>query len=264
MGWLRRWLLLDGGSRDALVSDRGVYDASCSTGAASRTSACIQLAPDGDGAVGGFGMDATELLPPFLPSYRCSDALFLFLLRHVHRDSVVAFLPETIEHWPAGPRTSRGAIWENTGLRVWDVVRWVISRHCLDTPDGSPTRRLEAVGRGMRAVAAARVEDFRRMMLEVWRQHIADWLAATEEAMVRHDEQPTWWADDVRLFRRKLLEELAVPGADIPRELGLEERDGVLQLQQIVRAAGELYEAWPAMWQCARRYTACSAVQCSA
>src|SRR5688500_11205426 len=149
-----------------MVRDQRVYDASCASGFASRTSAGIQLSAAGNGAVGGFGIDATELVPPFLPSYRCSDAQFLIMLKRIHANSVVAFLPEAIEHWPLDGQTrGRGAIWESTGLRFWDIVRAIVSRERVEEAGGSPSQRLVTSGRAIREAAAASAKDFRRMLL---------------------------------------------------------------------------------------------------
>jgi hypothetical protein len=256
MGWLRRWLLLDGCSRTALVKSRRIYDESCANGLASRTTGGVQLSSSGNGAVGGFGMDAGGLLPPFLPSYRCSDALFLILLKYIHSNNVVAFLPETVEHWPLEDRVNtRGPIWVNTGLRFWEIIRLLVSRQGFELPDGSPTQRLEAVGRAISEVASAPAKEFREFLRDIWRQHVSDWLIATERAMERHGEQPAWWADDVRRLRDKLIVELAQDDAELPRDLEKDPRNGSANIQRVLGYAGELYQAWPAIWQSAQSIT---------
>ena len=249
MGWLRRWLLLEGPSRAALVDDRQVYDASCASGLATRTSDGVQLSASGNGAIGGFGIDASELVPPFLPSYRCSDSLFLILLKRMHGDSVVAFLPQAIEHWPLRDRSgTRGAIWESTGLRVWDVVRAVVSTACSEA-GGTPAERLHAAGRAIHDAATASTSDFRSVLESIWRQHASAWLIATERVLATHHGTPVWWADDVRRLRGKLIADSTRPDAGLPRELGAADIPG---FQRTLALAGKLYQAWPAMWNSAR------------
>jgi hypothetical protein len=252
MGWLRRLLVLEEPSRSALVTHRAVYEAVCRTGMAKRTTPCIQLVACGSGASGGTGLDARDIVPPFAPSYRCEDVLFLSMLHRIDDRSIVAFLPEATEHWPIEDRTrDRDGVWQCTGVRVWQVIDWIIRQQVRLRAVDSPSVRLAAIGRALREASGLSGGELHDLCYEVWLEHAARWFSATEHAVADAQGSPGWWADDVRRFRDKLTTELPSYTASIPCDVAPTGEDRLETVQAHLLALGRLFESWPAMWELA-------------
>jgi hypothetical protein len=256
MGWHRRLLTLRGAARDGLVQHQRIYEDVCRTGRMRRVSDCIQLSRTGTGSIGGMGIDTTHPTPPFMPSHRGEDVLFLDTLRELDRNAVLAYLPEVIEHWPIDDRLyDPHEFAMHTGLHVFQVVMRALAAGARNAAHREPGRCLRVLGES--ALSAARNEScFRRMAQDLWVDHVDDLLAATDQALQEHGEAPAWWAEDVRRLRSRLIAEAEEPASPLARDTGSADSEAAWRyLQTYVSACGRLLKAWPDLERAAERCT---------
>jgi hypothetical protein len=254
MGWLRSLLTMEDPERRSLVEHRAIYEATCRTGVLRETTSCVELTTSGTAPIGGMAIDATDLLPPFMPSHRCQDLLFLDVLRLIDRSSVAAFVPHTIEHWPIEDRSqTRAPIWSNTGIRFYTVAHAIIASRCSGLATATPSARLETIGQAFREAGAASIGDLQEFVRSVWLHHVANSLDVTERALSVSDG-PSWWVEDVGRFREKLLAEASDRACSLPRDLGDIGEEPLHYMKTMFTKLGSLYSAWPAIWSAARAY----------
>jgi hypothetical protein len=250
MGWLRDLLLLP--EPRALVDDRATYEATCTTGELRATVPCTTLSPRGTAPTGGMGLDASSLLPPFVPSHRCEDVLFLDTLRRIDPQAVTASLAQAVEHWPVDDRRScLGPIWRNTGIRAYNVLRAIVLASGDESLSSTPDARLRSLGRAFAEIGGADAGDLRDLIRRVWLHHVARWRDSLDRALSLSTSGPEWWVRDATRFRDKLLAEADAPGADLPRDLDPILDDQIDYWPTLLMNLAALYDAWPVIWRLA-------------
>ncbi|MDQ6876289.1 MAG: hypothetical protein M3082_01060, partial [Candidatus Dormibacteraeota bacterium] len=204
-------------------------------------------------------LDARELLPPFFPVQRNTDGIFGVTLRTTIEGSCIAHLPWTLEHAPTDARIIPGDALTRFAehSRLQDIVLASIHSVPASTAGGGgrdAPARMTALGAHLRALGSLENQDFLTFVRPwVWRIK-GSFIAALEEDLAAHGNQPGYWAADVRRFLGSLREAMATDAYFVPEDLpsaqsGEERTDPT---RRLVRRFGELLEWWPAIFDRAR------------
>jgi FkbH-like protein len=197
-----------------------------------------------------WGLDATSLLPPFLPVARGSDLLMGLTARSCVPDLGVLHLPWTIAHAPEPRRRfSPGEMPRAAaGVDLCRVACECIEAYEPDPAEASPAARLRALGRHLAELGGRGgpgFEAFVRARLALSNGRLREFLAAQQDG---DGPCPAYWVNDVATFRALL--DASEPSADyaVPLDLVLSaggNTEALLRAAQIVRRFGELLQVWP-------------------
>lgn len=206
------------------------------------------------GSAGMMGMhialDSRTLLPPFSPAGRDEDGLWAGTLECFHPDSLIVYLPHAVFHDPPEARTAS------------PVPRpRLVMNELLRALAGSAASRLEsgplayiALGRRLSALAAGPRRGFAAVMADSALRLFCGRIQALELALDEFGGEPAEWAADVEESVDRLAVALESPRFWLPVELaGLEPSAAEAALVDYVLRFGELLQAWPAMFEEARR-----------
>ncbi len=201
-------------------------------------------------------LDARELLPPFFPVQRNTDGIFGVTLQTTIEGGCIAHLPWTLEHAPADARIIPvDALTRFAGRsRLQDIV--LASIHSLPAIAASgggrdASTRMTALGEHLRALGSLEHQDFLTFVRPwVWRIK-GSFIAALEEDLAAHGNQPAYWAADVQRFLESLRQAMATDAYFVPEDLPAARSDEERKqlTRRLVRRFGELLEWWPAIFE---------------
>jgi hypothetical protein len=204
-------------------------------------------------------LDARELLPPFFPVQRNTDGIFGVTLRSTIGGACIAHLPWMLEHAPEDARIIPGDALTRFAAysRLQDIVLASIHSFPAVASGGGghdPSARMTALGEHLRAVGSLENQDFLKFIRPwVWRIK-ASFIAALEEDLAAHSNQPVYWAADVRRFLESLREAVATDAYIVPEDLPSADGDQEQRdlTRRLVRRFGDLLVWWPAIFDRAR------------
>jgi hypothetical protein len=200
-----------------------------------------------------FLVDASELLPPTLPTGRSEDLLFGTLCRALHPQSAVLHLPWTIGHRQEASRTARKLFEPDTpGLNQY-LSDWVSGRlHELRAE--APTARCATLAAWVGDLAAAPRAVRIELLHEYLRFNRADLIERLQRAFAAAPDAPIYWQADVRELIT--VNAKALTQASAPRLAGWP--DGLDAPACADRFAADLAQFaqilshWPQIWNAAR------------
>jgi hypothetical protein len=205
------------------------------------------------------GIDARELLPPFFPVQRNTDGIFGVTLRTTIEGGCIAHLPWTLEHAPADARVIPGdALTRFAGRsRVQDIV--LASIHSFPTIASGggghdASTRMTALGEHLRALGSLENQDFLKFVRPwVWRIK-GSFIAALEEDLAAHGNQPVYWATDMQRFGESLRKAMATDAYFVPDDLpsARSDEEQTDLTRRLVRRFGDLLQWWPPIFERAR------------
>lgn len=202
------------------------------------------------------GLDATTLLPPFLPAGRNEDGVFAHTLRTVSPDALIAHLPWVICHDPPEPRDfpPDARHLPLTSLSVAQAVILCLTATPLG-PGGDPASRLAHAGRGLQEIAALPDPDLQELLYLQRLAQIGHHIAHLDESLRLYDDGPAAWADDLTTAIAAGREGLLRPEDCLPAELRDQDQP-LAATRDLLRRFGLLLEVWPAVFAAARRLNA--------
>jgi len=244
------YLALRGPSRERLIAD---YETSRETRAVARGVTRPTLSTGGFLMTPCTGLDATTLLPPFLPVGRNEDGVFSQTLRTVAPDALIAHLPWAIDHDPPemrafAPETRHAVL---SSLPLAQAVSLSLSPTPLG-PGGDPATRLQWAGRALQETAALPDPDLMEFLYLQRLAQIGRHIAHLDESLRLYDGGPEAWVDGLTAAIAAAREGLRRPEDLLPAHLG----DPAQQLaaaRDLLRGFGRLLETWPALFAAARR-----------
>ena len=202
-------------------------------------------------------IDGRTLLPAFFPVLRNSDGIFGLTLRTTIEGGCIAHLPWALEHAPIEPRSIPKDAPTRLASRV--VVHEIVTAVIRSFPSvagggGDPAGRITALGRHLRAVGSLKSSAFVEFVRPwVWRAKTAT-IAALEEDLAEHHQQPSYWAADVQRHLQTLREGLATEAYFVPGDLppSRSDEESIDLTRRLVQRFGDVLIWWPAIVERAR------------
>ena len=204
------------------------------------------------------GIDGRALIPPFPPVMHAEDFVWGAALWQCCASGFAGHLPVALRHDPGigrgiiAPPLKGGrpvAIWEFAHLLRGILQGWSPPPGLLDT-----AARMDSLGRHLREVAGASVEDFHEYLRWFVLQHESDKIAFMEYCLTEESDAPDFWRRDVEDYIEQTRLALTEPAFDIPFDMREKWSvpDARALIQRLVLEYGRLLRAWPALVEAAR------------
>jgi hypothetical protein len=191
--------------------------------------------------------------PPFMPSYRCEDVLLLQTMSKLYPAGVVAYLPQVLEHWPVEVRTRRPTeISRCIAIRVYEIVENITSAGLHRRLGDAPGELLGEMGRALLAVGSTDESELESLMRHFWIRHACNWLASIERVRNECVELAEWWRADIERLRNEFVDGLSTLSSSTSRTFDKAEIVSSGELKTFLVLMGQLYLAWPTIWEAAR------------
>lgn len=203
-----------------------------------------------------FGLDGTDLVPPFLPVLRNEDGVFGMTLAVVAKDAYYGFPAHALAHVPAEVRVFPDGKYL-TGLaepRGSMIVMALFMEHQPNPYTIDRAARLRALGQHLVDLAALDANDFAHAVQEAWTKNTQRGIARFEQLLELNRRQPAYWASDVERAIA-IARDAMGSGSWTPSELseGRTREEAEALTRRFVGDFGRLLLAWPALFAAARR-----------
>ncbi len=257
VGWATPFLLLGDPSRQRFLESEAAYRDAAASRLIRRSPLQPTICDRPFFMSGAFCVDHTSPLPPLGPVGRGNDRLFAQSLAAVLRQPGILHLPATFAHRPPGDRRADpDKIWSNAAYLQYSrlVARWMGE---LELPAGltDPAARIDALGRRMSEVAAMPSAAFAEWVRHLQVTHYTAIHRQLDAALDRYDGEPAWWAADVERAMQVLADAAIDPPHAMPHDLvaWVGDDQAPAMTQQLLVQTGELFQAWPALFEHARQ-----------
>lgn len=214
------------------------------------------------------GYDLTQAVPPYLPHLsRGGDAVFAALLIMTMPGASVLLLPGGVHH--EGPEVQRfgdDSVWRGGG--DWNLSRLILMLlSSLAFPHGMPREeRQAALVAPIRAAGSVGPTGLEEQVRTLYHDFLDQRLRALDAVYEEYGGYPRWWAEDVERAMDHIEGLLRGGGQPLPGEFAPshaqtgafpETHGGAesawLHLGRLLGRHADLLEAWPVMFEAARR-----------
>lgn len=195
------------------------------------------------------GFDNRNLLPPFFPTQRGSDAIFGTVLRKCFEHSYIGHLPWAVAHLPLEERRfSHDAYLKDArGYGTAGLLNACINSYSFLPGLFNAEDRLRTLGRHLIGLGSMRLRDFGEYLHTMALQQFSEARTQLQNLLQTYDQEPKYWADAISMwidtFESSLSEYQFTASIDLLEVLPPEEARRVTQ--GWVRQYGELLLAWP-------------------
>ncbi|MGA2653994.1 MAG: hypothetical protein ABSF28_26025 [Terracidiphilus sp.] len=194
------------------------------------------------------GLDAREILPPFMPDFRGEDRVFGAASTILSRNALFGHLPVGVLHAPCDTRHYAGGRYDTVARpRMSTLVYALISHDSNPRMSIDFCESLRAIGEYFQALSYLPNEEF-LTHANIAVRSISGAAVRTAYAEARRlAVVPEYWQADLTAFRDTFLMNAKRADYSVPREMEGAERP-VEQTQVFLRRLGELFEWWPRIW----------------
>ena len=198
--------------------------------------------------------DNRTLLPPFLPVQRNEDGVFGLLLSQCFDDGYFGHLPWALVHAAEDRRYPSDCFQYISGRGLADIVGLSILSHLFRPGRVPPAKRLEVLGLHLFELGSLTLPDFEELIrLQLW-QVCSHQIASLERILRIHQDEPRFWAADLRRYMDVLREALPRPDYIVPVDLrgGRTLTEARHLSQRLVKNLGQALQWWPHLVEVAR------------
>jgi hypothetical protein len=198
------------------------------------------------------GLDATRLLPPFMPAFRGEDRVFGAACTALSSNAFMGHIPIAVLHVPIGPRTYLSRKYDSVVRpKMSDLVAALIFNGADTRLSCEFDQSLRAIGQYFHAVSSLQQEDFLAQSNNLVRNVSGACVRAACEQSDRIARIPEYWTDDVMAYKSAFLARAREPDYAVPREVKRSARP-VESTQAFLSEIGTLFDWWPQIWFAAR------------
>jgi len=248
-------ILSEGELRSRLVESRKSWDAALTDRRVLWVAPRDTLADSPFFRSGSIGLDARDLLPPFLPVGHNHDGIFGLLLHRHWPPGSVLHLRAAVRHEPPERRFFDREEAGRYRVRISDIAAWAIEDGPRRDGLGDPGMALAETGLHMERIGRLKPEAFRERIMALWLPRAAELIDRIEGLLDTYDAEPSWWAKDAR----SLLESVEALGEEgspwIPADILLmaapDEKLAQELCQSVLRRYGLLLQSWKTIWELA-------------
>jgi|GEM_PF-1560694 len=195
-----------------------------------------------------FGLDAREILPPFMPVHRGSDSLGGIFINSLIPDALGLDLPLATWHdpSPARPPYPSLAQWLKEGDLIPNfssMMRVMLKLASLPKHAGTAETRFYHLGRAFQELGKLQSGDFINAYRKIVWQNTSSKLIACRAHL--NDPRVLLYAD---WMEQRLMDDAIIPGQ--LRSLGIGSLPALAEhIQSLCHWYGRLLEAWPSLWK---------------
>jgi hypothetical protein len=205
------------------------------------------------------GLDARELLPPFIPVLHAEDYAYGATVWRCLPRGFLAHLPAALPHLPPGQKSivAPGDLGSLNRVAIWEfshILRQIVLVHQPAASVKSPEACMIGLGRYLRELGEAVPADFDDHIRRIVVRHASEKIEYFEYLLRKEPDAPQFWRADVEEYLEHTRHAFADEGFEVPYDLrtrGSAEEARRL-MQRLVRRFGGLLEAWPALFSAAK------------
>lgn len=196
------------------------------------------------------GFDNRALLPPFFPVLRGSDGIFSQTLRTCQPENLIGYLPVACFHDPQEQRASYPEEVTASSIRMADLLILLVRSFRESNNPGQGEDNLKKLGQYFVQIGESDASRFVENLRTLWIAEMSRYIEYLEYLLLRHNYQPTYWAEDVAKYIEAikaratsttlLVDDLFIAG---------DEAKGKKLCQELVTAFGRLLYWWPLIWE---------------
>lgn len=194
-----------------------------------------------------FGLDNTELLPPFLPSGRGADGLFGTLLNQCVDYSYYGLLPFNLPHHARGCR--QYAAVHSPGSDAVGMLSAFAATHARNVFPTSTIDHLTGLGKYLIQLGSLPQSEFDEFTRLTFAGILAGRVSYLESLLRRFNGAPQFWAHEISEGIQKIQRSVTTPSFGIPEEWLAHSSipDSRANLRRLVKQFGEVLYWWPAI-----------------
>lgn len=238
---------VQGDTRKRLVHAEANYRSALSSREVLRVARCLSVYHGTQCMSTVLGLDNRTLLPPFLPVQRNEDGLFGLTLNLCYEQSFFGHLPMTLVHAAEGRScypSDYMAFVSKLGLADLLLICMLT---CQFMPGRSGEReRLKVLGEYFVELGSAAVPEFEEFLQLQLCQKFSTRITALEKILKTYNEDPSFWARDLKLYIATVREGLAKGTYSLPADLSTGRSAGETRelISQFVLQFGQLLCWW--------------------
>ena len=235
------FMVLDGPSRERLMASEKTYKNVMTT------RQIIRGVKNNTISLGHFcmgvnlGFDNREILPPFLPVCRNSDAIFGVCVRKCIPGALFGYVPWNLMHNNPTPVTDN---WKQQGFNSDDLLFMLIgnSKPMMHSVEDN----LRTLGNMLMDWSAVDMPTLLKNIHGIAGLILDNQIKGFQERLKQFDSKPQFWADDVVTKLGWLQMAHAHEDFGYPRDMSVE------CLQRVINRFGLLLFHWPELWNAAK------------
>jgi hypothetical protein len=243
----------NGNQRERLVESEAVYRYIMEESQIFRAVRQRTISDRGLVSSSNFGIDNRSLLPPFSPVQQGQDSVFTALL-HSCFDSYVGFLPFMARHVRPERRVpSTEVAKKRTYLRSGDLIWMMIYNLSRELTATTSEARLAELGKLIVERASAPPAKFQEMVRGMVIIRSVRHLSEFDQLLQTHQEQPEYWASDLKSYRAWIRKTIPDPELDVTDDLldAVGTTQARILIQEMALKFGQLLQIWPALHRAA-------------
>jgi hypothetical protein len=201
------------------------------------------------------GLDNRDILPPFFPLGRNSDAVFAQFLTTTTANALVAQIPGSIHHQRPEPLDAN-MDWIHRVAPSLSTFIGLIFQEFRPISQSEETRNaLRRAGLFFHSVGELPIGDMADLFRLHWNRYLTEHADRLSYLLVRYDRSPGFWARHCDALLDNLADQLNSAGFPVPVELShLPDFESMAsRLGQLLRDFGILLYHWPEIWDTARQ-----------
>lgn len=196
------------------------------------------------------GLDARELLPPFMPAGRNLDGIFGGALKVCSPHAYRGFLPYAIRHAPPSRRSNPPVDVRFAALNANDIIlRLILSFSAW--PRGNRRSAMVGLGRYLQDLGSVSLRAFIDYIDNVLSQEVGQRVLHAQRLRASRPDAPAEWKDDVERYIRSAKKTVTRNRLCVPYDLPGSDAEKKTLLQERIHRYGTLLTHWPVITEAA-------------
>jgi len=205
-----------------------------------------------------FGVDAREMVPPFIPHIRNQDTIWGMLMKLCYRGSLTAHLPFAIYHDSSGKTPFQEEDFTRATADTGLMTSLIIGDMGRRINKVAPEKMLQRLGNSLISFSCLSHGEWAAYLRSLWLMHVGTTCIELEKLLEKYKGKPSFWAKDAQEFMDTIRGQALESSSYIPREFlsYWSEKEAGVRYRDLLYKYGELLVAWPLIWESAQKLNA--------
>ncbi len=204
---------------------------------------------------GTFYIDNKQLLSPCLPQGRRDDTNFAIILNKCLDPGFILHLPFALYHNPENKAPFKENHFSEVSLESGVYSTLILEKLTnLFTHTGGK-QRLSELGFRLQEIGSFNSSDFEEYLKLFQLGFLTKIISNIHNLFELYNEEPSWWAEDMRKYCSLLKKEALSSESVVPRDLRVyqSKNEALSVYKNYLYRCGEMLQWWPEIWETARK-----------
>ncbi len=195
-------------------------------------------------------IDSSEIVPPFFPQLRNEDTLWAFVLQACCKDSKIGFLPAALYHDREEKKPFTKKDFKSVGADLGLQMTLIFSLISEKIKHNNSEDLFTIFGESLIELSEFPQNKWIEFCRAMWHKHVGDTVNSLNLLLETYEEEPHFWAKDVKKYIDRLKSTSMDAEAFIPRELhsaGSIKEAGKIH-RKMLNSYGTLLTHWSQIW----------------